>query len=88
MFIVEINQNDMKVKERSGVSAKTGKNYNIREQPAYISTGGIYPVAFKINLEDGQPPYPAGKYTLHPSSVEVNGYGRLSFGRILLEQIK
>ncbi|ENI0015783.1 DNA-binding protein [Salmonella enterica] len=88
MITIEIHETQVNFEERSGVSQRTGKPYTIREQGAYAHLGGAYPQLFKLNLQDGQQPYAAGKYRLHLSSFEINRYGNLSVGRILLESIK
>jgi len=88
MIVIEIHESQVNCEERSGVSQRTGKPYTIREQSAYAYLGGIYPQLFKLNLQDGQNPYGAGKYQLHTSSLEVNRYGNLAIGRVLLESIK
>ncbi|WP_419721211.1 single-stranded DNA-binding protein, partial [Pectobacterium versatile] len=46
--------------------------------------GGDYPELIKINLEEGQPAYQAGFYTLHSSSFRVGSYNQLQIGRIVL----
>jgi hypothetical protein len=88
MITVEIHESQVNFQERSGVSQRTGKPYTIREQSAYAYLGGAYPQLFKLNLQDGQPPYSVGKYRLHLNSFEVNRYGNLSVGRVLLESVK
>ncbi|KHL24086.1 DNA-binding protein, partial [Croceibacterium mercuriale] len=50
--------------------------------------GGVYPALFNFNLEDGQHPYPAGKYRVHSSSFKINNFGQVSVGRVLLESVK
>lgn len=88
MLTVEIHENQVTCNERSGISPRTQKPYTIREQSAYIDLGGVYPVPFKFNLEDGQHPYPAGKYRIHVNSYYISKYGQVSIGRILLESYK
>ncbi|HEB5398756.1 single-stranded DNA-binding protein (plasmid) [Escherichia coli] len=88
MLTVEIHESQVSVKERSGVSQKSGKPYTIREQEAYIDLGGVYPALFNFNLEDGQHPYPAGKYRVHPASFKINNFGQVAVGRVLLESVK
>jgi len=88
MLTVEIHEQQVSIKERSGVSQRTGKAYTIREQEAYVDLGGVYPALFNFNLEDGQHPYPAGKYRIHPASFKINNFGQVSVGRVLLESLK
>lgn len=91
MIKIEIESPDVSTK--SGTSAKSGKPYMIREQEAwaYLATEEgkpqKHPVAMKLTLEDDQAPYPAGAYVLHPSSVYVAQFGRLSVGRVRLTPI-
>ena len=74
--------------ERSG--NKNGKNWVIREQPAYAhlldehSKPFKYPVACSIPLETDAPPYQAGFYTLDLRSVYVGDFRRLELGRVKL----
>ena len=76
---IEIFQDDVKIEHKSGVSAKTGKPYNIYNQRAYFhSPDSKFPLAFKLDLEQGQPPYEAGIYTLDDSSFYVDRFGSLS----------
>ncbi len=65
---------DSKVVERSGVSEKTGKDWHIKTQQAYIHLGKPYPSEFKIKVPDGSEPYPEGFYYLHPLSFKVSSY--------------
>lgn len=80
-IFVEID--NLEVKTRSGVSAKSGKAYNLREQSAYLHNGKKYPTAFTIMLQDSQPPYPLGRYELDDSSFLVGGYGDLQIRPVL-----
>ncbi|MDO4225551.1 MAG: single-stranded DNA-binding protein [Bergeyella zoohelcum] len=73
-----------KVDERSGVSQKTGKEWFIRTQEAYIDLGGQFPVMVKIPLAKDQVPYGAGHYYVHPKSFKVSGYSDLQVSDIIL----
>ncbi|MBT0723103.1 DNA-binding protein [Rosenbergiella sp. S61] len=84
MIKIEIKPSQAVADTRSGVSKTTGKAYTIPEQSAYIFLGGDYPQMFKINLENGQPPYPAGLYSLHESSIYVGDFQKLRVGKIVL----
>ncbi|WP_230042093.1 G5P family DNA-binding protein [Escherichia coli] len=33
----------------------------------------------KVSLDEGQPPYAAGKYLIHPSSYTVDNFGSIKF---------
>lgn len=73
-----------RIDERSGVSQKTGKDWFIRTQEAYIDLGGQFPVMVKIPLAKDQVPYGVGNYILHPTSFKVSGYADLQVGDIVL----
>lgn len=91
MIKIEIESTQVNVK--SGQSAKTGKNYSIREQEAWAyltdSDGKTqkHPTAMKITLEDNQAPFSVGAYVLQSSSIYVADFGRLSIGRVRLAPI-
>lgn len=73
-----------RIDERSGVSQKTGKEWFIRTQEAYIDLGGQFPVMVKIPLQKDQVPYGVGNYYVHPSSFKVSGYSDLQVADIVL----
>ncbi|AXH76362.1 MAG: helix-destabilizing protein [Inoviridae sp.] len=53
-------------------------------QIAYAHTGNKFPVMFNINLEEGQPPYKAGQYSLSQESFTVGQYDRFELARRLI----
>nr|WP_012763641.1 single-stranded DNA-binding protein [Vibrio parahaemolyticus]ACS44818.1 fumarate reductase subunit C [Vibrio parahaemolyticus] len=64
------------------IPAKDDKpSRNIYEQVAYAHLGGKFPVEMKLQLDQGQPAYTAGLYTIHPSSFAINQYGSLELKR-------
>lgn len=77
------------VETRSGISAKTGKPYSMREQEAYAHTVGRdghpakYPQRIKITLQDNQVAYPVGLYTVAPESFYVDRFDSLTLGLVL-----
>lgn len=81
---VEIKPSQETVDRRSGTSSKTGKEYSIIEQRAYVHLGADYPQQIKINLEEGQPPYRAGMYQLSLDSLDVGSFDRLQVRRVKL----
>ncbi|HBB0296964.1 TPA: DNA-binding protein [Escherichia coli] len=87
MIKIEIKPSQAVADTRSGVSKSTGKPYTISEQSGYIFLGGDYPQLFKIPLEQGQAPYAAGLYELHPSSIFVGDFQKLRVGKIILTPI-
>lgn len=74
------------VRELKGVSNKSGtpRPYHLRFQSGYAFTvdkdGNTppYPEKFEISLDQEQPAYAPGEYTLHPSAVYVDRDGRLA----------
>lgn len=91
MIKIEIESTDVSIK--SGTSAKSGKPYSIREQKAWAYLSGEdgkpqkHPVSMLVILEEDQAPYPVGVYVLHPSSLYVAQFGRLSVGKVRLTPI-
>lgn len=73
-----------RIDERSGKSEKTGKDWFIRTQEAYIDLGGQFPVQFKVPLAKDQIPYAAGNYYVHPKSFKTSGYFDLQVGDVIL----
>ncbi len=73
------------VKDLRGQAKVSGKDYHIRIQTAYLfpvlPTGEIseMPDKFEFFLEDDQPPYPKGTYTLLPSALQVSRDGKMTF---------
>lgn len=73
------------VETKTGTSNRTGKSYSIREQECWVhtvdkATGQTrpHPERAVVPLEDNQPPYPVGSYTICPSSIYVARFGMLS----------
>lgn len=62
------------------INTRNGQK-TIHEQTAYAHFGGAFPVEFKIPLDSPASAYPIGKYTLAPSSFQVNQYGSLEVNR-------
>lgn len=76
---IELNPVDCTASVKTITSKKTGEVLKFREQKAYIYNGGIYPKQFIISLDDNQPEYPAGIYTIAPESIDVGDFGALKF---------
>lgn len=71
-----VHSSDVRV--NSGTSAKTGRDYHIREQESFVELPGRpYPVPVKIRLQDNEAPYEPGIYVLHPDSYFVGRFGDL-----------
>ncbi|MDN3610039.1 G5P family DNA-binding protein [Vibrio ostreicida] len=81
MLKIEIFPEDSQFQTRT-IPGKDGKApRTIYEQTAYAYLGGKFPVQMKLSLEEGQPPYAAGDYTVHSSSFVVNNFGGLELKR-------
>jgi hypothetical protein len=82
MVRFEVTSSEVTVKQ--GVSARTGKDYCIREQEAwgwFCGPDGVerpHPERVRISLEDKEPPYPVGRYFMSPKSVYVDRFKQVS----------
>jgi len=87
MIKIEIQSTDLLTK--SGVSAKTGRPYNMREQSAWAHTcdrngkPNPYPVRLALMLNDDQSAYAPGLYTLAPESLYTDKFNQLQIFPIL-----
>ena len=81
--VVEITDED--VAERSGTSSRTGREYHLREQSAYLHTGKKFPTEFQLVLPDDVPGgcYPIGFYELSGSSFRAGSFGGIDFRPVL-----
>lgn len=78
MFRIEIHSDRVRTKE--GVSARTNREYRIREQQAFIHLNGEpFPQKMTLSLGDSQKPYAPGVYELTPEFF-VGNYGDLRIG--------
>ncbi|MCW8336369.1 single-stranded DNA-binding protein [Vibrio paucivorans] len=90
MLKIEVFKENENIQTRS-IPSKDGKPpRTIYEQTAYAYLGGKFPVEMKLSLDEGQPAYVAGNYTVHSSSFTVNGYGSLELKRfgMLIEPLE
>jgi len=87
MIKVEIKPSQAQFNTRSGVS-RQGKPYSLNEQLCYVDLGNEYPVLVKITLDEGQPAYAPGLYTVHLSSFKVGQFGSLMIDRLRLVPAK
>lgn len=78
-------------KSISGVSKSTGKPYSFKTQQGYVLTydsrtgkPNPFPEKIEMTLEDTQPAYPIGDYTLSPLSFYVNRNQRLELSPKLM----
>lgn len=63
------------------IKKKDGTQMIFNEQRAAIERGEEFPIPFTINLQEGQQPFPPGKYMLDPSSLEVGDFDSLRVAR-------
>jgi len=83
-IMIEIESNEVAMKQ--GKAAKTGNDYCIRTQGAYLKLPHFkYPQALKITLPDDVPSYPVGAYTVDPESFWINEFKELKLGRLRLK---
>ncbi|NJD23900.1 MAG: helix-destabilizing protein [Betaproteobacteria bacterium] len=79
---------------KQGTSAKTGKDYRIREQEAWAYTfdrsgkPNKHPIRVRLTLDDDQDPYQIGEYELDPASLYVDRFGQLALRARLRPVIK
>jgi len=95
--MIKIEIDNAEVKTKSGVSARTGKPYSIREQRGYAylcdreGKANRHPSTLIISLRDDQAPYAAGFYTLSPASFYTDKFDNLSLSPVLVplaQQVK
>lgn len=78
------------VKIKKGISDRTGKPYQIREQEVFVflfDAFGVekkYPSSTRVVLEDAEP-YAPGEYTISPDCFYLGKYDQLMIGRITLK---
>lgn len=89
MLKIEIFPENVHIDTRVITSKDDKPSRTIYEQIAYAHLGGKFPVEMKLGLEQGQPAYVAGLYTIHPSSFVINQYGSLELKRygLLIEPL-
>lgn len=90
MLKIEVFPEDEKFITRT-IQGKDGKPpRNIYEQTAYAYLGGKFPVQMKLSLDEGQPAYVAGTYSVHISSYLINNFGGLELKRygLLIEPLE
>ncbi len=82
---VKVEIHDATVDERRGKSQRTGNDYVMRSQEAWVQIGNApYPQKIKLRLEDGQSAYAVGNYQLHDRSFSVGKYGDLEVAPFLV----
>jgi hypothetical protein len=64
------------------IPARNGKAaMKFVEQSVAVDKGDDFPQPYKITLDEGQQPYPPGRYYVCPSSFKPNAYGGMELGR-------
>lgn len=75
---------DSNINIRSGVSAKNGKEYTIREQQAYL-IGDLERGEITLMLTDKQEPYPPNDYQFDlERSIKRGRFGQLEIRPVLI----
>ena len=88
--MIKIEIETAETKTKSGVSARTGKPYSMREQRGYAYTVDQagkpqrYPSTLVLTLKDEQLPYQPGFYTLAPASLYTNKFDQLEISPVLM----
>lgn len=82
-LVIEIESTQLKTK--SGISSRTQKPYEIREQNALMfKDGERFPDKIKITIQDGQSAYQTGRYALHSDSFRVSRFGGIEVAPVLV----
>ena len=88
--MIKIEIDKAEVRTKSGVSARTGKPYSIREQKGYVylcdgeGRPNKHPSTLIVMLGDDQPPYGPGFYTIAPSSFYTDRFDNLALSPVLV----
>jgi hypothetical protein len=81
--MLKIQIKDLKVEQRVGKSAASGKTFNFRTQTGFTQLNGEVRKV-PVSLEEDQPAYEVGMYTLGDGSFYFAQYGKLAIGRLEL----
>ena len=81
MLKIEVFKENENIQTRTIPSRDNKPARTIYEQTAYAYLGGKFPVEMKLSLQEGQPAYASGNYTIHSSSFIINTYGGLELKR-------
>jgi len=88
--MIRIEIESAEVKTKSGIAAKSGKPYSIREQAGWAYVMGRdgqalrHPVKCSLTLRDDQPPYQPGNYQLSPASIYTNKFDQFEVAPVLV----
>jgi hypothetical protein len=69
---------EAKIETKRGVSRKSGKEYAIPEQPAFVTLPNGETRRITFSHEEGDAPLPLGEYEPKPSAYWVGDFGALS----------
>lgn len=83
-LVIEIFPDNVVVNKRELPPRGERGAMTLCSQVAFAHLGGRFPVEMSLSLQEGDAPYPAGKYFLDASSFEVGQYDRLGFARNLV----
>lgn len=73
-----INVRDAKIETKTGRSRKTGKDYRIDEQPAFVTLPNGETRRITLQHEEGDAPLAVGVYVPKGSAYWVGDFGALS----------
>lgn len=80
---MHIEIKDTTVEVKRGIAQRTQKAYEIQEQSAYLVTSDERK-KIVIGLRHGQQPYAVGRYLIGDDSFQVDNFGGLKIGRLVL----
>lgn len=76
--MIRINISEAKIDTKRGTSRKTGKPYQIDEQPAFVTLPNGETRRVTLSHEEGDAPLQPGEYEPKPSAFWVGDFGALS----------
>lgn len=78
MQTLTINVRESKIDTKTGRSRKTGRDYRIDEQPAFVTLPNGETRRITMQHEEGDAPLPVGDYQPKASAYWVGDFGALS----------
>lgn len=76
--MIRISINEATIATKRGTSRKTGKEYRIDEQPAFVTLPNGETRRVTLSHEEGDQALPVGDYEPKPSAFWVGDFGALS----------
>lgn len=81
--MLKVTVDSTHVESRKGLSAKSGKPWEMHSQAAWVylvDAAGVadrFPTKARFTVDDPAKPYPPGEYVVSPASFKVNNWGDL-----------